>query len=188
MIGGAHVITGADKVHFATEPLDSGVERIDVDIANNALIEIPEGSGDLFAAGDSKNFDPPQTTAFTVLGIKQAQTQSAQVQLNVTDAAGNVTTCDPVITLLIREKGKPISETFFDIPQAESNITARNSDPGIKNLIITVNGEMFRMTDLKDNEERFIDVSSAMVEGDNNIIGLMAWGKPGSSATVVISD
>ena len=84
-------------VSIDIEDFDSGVEQIDIDIAHNALVEIPEGSGDLFAAGNSVNFDPPETTAFTVLGIKQVHTKSMQVQLSVTDAAGNLTTCDPVI-------------------------------------------------------------------------------------------
>ena len=101
--------------------------------------------------------------------------------------AGNETICDPVITLEIRENGKPVSHTFTDIPQAESNVTAQNGTPGVTNLEIKVNGTKFKMH-LGDGEEAYMDIFSAMVEGDNNTITLTAKGKPGGSVLVVIYD
>ncbi len=44
------------------------------------------------------------------------------------------------------------------------------------------------MAGLGDNEVRTIEVLSAMVQEDSNTITLTACGKPGASATVVISD
>ena len=52
---------------------------------------------------------------------------------------------------------------------------------------IIVNGMSFRMTDLAANENRAIDVSSAMVQGPNIII-LKGVGEPRAKATVAISD
>jgi cysteine-rich repeat protein len=128
------------------------------------------------------------TAPVIVTGTKINQSLKAQVMLEVKDVAGNTTTCDPVLTLLVRENGKPVTETLTDIPDIESQITIANGSPGIKNLLVTVNGVAFRVNGLKDFEERSFDVSSAMRPGDNNTITLTAWGKPGSQATIIVSE
>ncbi len=102
--------------------------------------------------------------------------------------AGNSANADPVLTVEIREDGKPVANTFAGIPKAEHWITICNGDPSLKNLSIAVNGKRFEVAGLKDNEVKTIDVSSAMVAGDNNVITLEARGKPGDSAVIMIHD
>ena len=119
---------------------------------------------------------------------KIEQTQASRVQLEVFDVAGNVTVCDPVTTLVVRETGKPVSETLTNIPYEESYVTVYNGDPGLKKLDIIVNGTQCKITALGHGRETTIDVLSAMLPGDNNTITLVARGKPGCSANVIISD
>ena len=93
-----------------------------------------------------------------------------------------------MITLVVRERGRPATATFSGLPRAESKVQVLNGTPGIRNLLVTVNGVRFRLAGLRDGEERSLDVSSAMRPGDGNVIALAAEGKPGGSATVVIHD
>jgi hypothetical protein len=162
----------------------SGVAEIRVTKAVNVNVSI-----DALPGQQAPYFFTPGTNVLlTVFGEKIDQSKSSQLELNVFDAAGNVTVCDPVFTVEIRENGEPVIVTFTELPEAESNITIENYAPGITNLAINVNGKKFQMAGLKDGEVRNIDVSSAMVAGYHNTMTLTASGKPGGSALVVISD
>jgi cysteine-rich repeat protein len=163
------------QITVTTQDTGSGLALITPLIATNATVNIPP-----FTAGD-KN-------PIVVIATKIDQSKKAQVMLEVKDVVGNTTTCDPVLTLLVRENGKPVTETLTEIPQAESQITVLNGSPGIKNLLVTVNGVAFRLNGLKDGEKRSVDVAAAMRTGNNNTITLTAWGKPGSQATIVIAE
>jgi hypothetical protein len=162
------------QIKVTTQDTGSGLASITPLISTNAVVTF--------------SLTPGTTDPVVVTGTKIDQSKKAQVMLEVKDVAGNTTTCDPVLTLLVRENGKPVTETLTDIPDIESQITIANGSPGIKNLLVTVNGVAFRVNGLKDFEERSFDVSSAMHEGDNNTITLTAWGKPGSQATIIISE
>lgn len=87
-----------------------------------------------------------------------------------------------------RDTGKPVAHTFTGIPNAKSKVTVYNGNPGITNVALTVNEKRLEMAGLKDGEERTIDVSSAMVAGNNNTIILESRGKPGGNAVVLIHD
>ena len=163
------------NVDIDIQDTESGLAAINVTSSNNVTVNIPA-----FTLGE--------TGVVTVHAELIVQGQSGFVLLEIIDVAGNVFDCDPVITLEIRENGKPVSHTFENVPQAESNVTVTNHDPGVKNLEIDVNGKVFSLGGLKDNEVRNLDISSAMVEGDNNTITLTAKGKPGGRVTVLITD
>jgi len=162
------------QLQITTQDTGSGLDEINVLVATNATVSIPP-----FSTGTT---DPVLVTA-----TKINQSQAARVNLEVIDVNGNITTCDPVITQTIRQDGQPVSETLSGIPQAESKVTVRNGNPGVSQLDIKVNGTTFRVSGLRNNQEKTIDVSSAMVEGDNTFI-LTAYGKPGSYATILIHD
>jgi len=162
-------------IEVFTEDNESGLASINILQDDNATVTIP-------------SFNAGTTDPVIVIGDKDDETLVSQIMLEVKDRAGNSTICDPIITLEIRETGKPVSHTFNGIPQVESKINVKNGDPGIKNLEIVVNGNKHNVAGLKDNEVRFLDVADDMVEGDDNTITLTAKGKPGGSVTVVISD
>lgn len=124
----------------------------------------------------------------TITFVKSDCSKRAVVRVKAIDMAGNESFADPVITLVSRDKGKPVSETITGIPYAENKVRILNGSPGLTNLSIIVNGREFKVNGLRDNEVKNINVASAMVTGDNNTITLTAHGKPGGSAVVIIHD
>jgi hypothetical protein len=63
-----------------------------------------------------------------------------------------------------------------------------NGSPGVRSLQVSVNGERFRVSGSGDDEQRTLDLSAAMRPGSANTVTVTADGRPGTSATVVISD
>ncbi len=113
--------------------------------------------------------------------------KSSRVELEVMDVCGNITRCDPVVSLLIRDRGKPAVESIADIPRQEHYVSIHNGTPGITALEVVVNGRSFRVAGLRDGEELTLDVDTAMLPA-HNIMIFKALGKPGGSALVVIAD
>jgi phage gp45-like len=151
----------------------SGIASITPTITQNVTTSEP------FTIGTT---DPVVMTA-----TKIDPTQKARVEWQIQDRAGNLVSCDPVVTLVIRDTGKPEEQVLSGIPGSESLVTVNNGTPGVTNLAVVVNGQKFQLAGLKDGETKTLDVSSAMVE-DDNTIALTALGKPGGSMTVVISE
>jgi len=170
------VIAGPPKqLQITGRDAGSGLQSIVVLQSTNADTVVPP-----FVAGT--------TGPVVVTATKIDQTFGSIVRLRVIDRAGNATECDPVATLVVREAGMPVSQTFGGIPQAESQVTIMNGSPGVTNLQVGVNGKRFAVAELKDGESRTIDVSSAMVAGNDNTVTLEARGRPGGGADVVIHD
>ena len=153
----------------------SGIAGIQVLESANATVAIPS-----FQAGTNE--------PLIVTGTKIDQALSSRVRLRVTDLAGNVTDCDPVLTQEVRETGKPDSSTYAGIPPEEHVLTVYNGDPGLRMLAVDVNGRKFNMTGLRPGEERTLDVASAITPGRDSTFTLTAHGKPGGSAAVMIWD
>jgi len=153
-------------------PLE-GTQSIGVSIANNIDVSIPT-----YSPG---TLDPIQVTATKIDRLK-----SARVELQV--CSSTCMLCDPVVTLVARNAGKPETQTFSQVPETENKVTIFNGSPGLKSLVIVVNDSTFRVADLEDQEHRTIDISWAIVAGSQSVITLKAAGKPGQSATVLIHD
>jgi hypothetical protein len=163
------------KIKVTTQDTGSGLASITPLIATNATVTIPP-----FTIGST---DP-----IVVTGTKIDQSKKAQVELAVKDVAGNVTTCDPVLTLLARENNKPTTETLTGIPEIESQITVFNGSPGMHVIVIKVNRFTYVLQGLRDKETRSLDVSAAMRRGHKNTVTLTGWGKRGATAEVIISE
>lgn len=154
----------------------SGLARIEVVEQDNATVSVPSHARDGF------------TGSVTVVGTKIDQGEAARVQLRVHDRSGNITDCDPVLTVVARATGRPDSQVFGDIPPEEHVVTVFNGDPGLRQLQIEVNGRKFLLAPLEPGEERTVDVASAIVPGVSSTFKLTSRGKPGGSATVMIWD
>lgn len=115
------------------------------------------------------------------------QSKVAQFVVMATDTAGCPKPCDPVVTTLEIDNGRWVRQTFEDIPQAEGFVSIQNNAPGLRRVVVEVNGKRFRVWHLKHNELRLLDVASAM-QAKDNVITLTGYGKPGASATVLIAD
>ncbi|MCC6178287.1 MAG: PD40 domain-containing protein [Chloroflexi bacterium] len=156
-----------------------------VTLSPAATAQNPPGTPGL---GTVFTYSLPTTAQVTVVATKTDQALPSHLGLKLTDATGNVTACDPLLTLTTRETGKPVSQTLTGIPQAESVVTITNATPGVKHLDIVVNGRSFKLNDLRDGEMRTLSIASALEPRDNNTIVLTARGKPGGSAQIMVSD
>lgn len=133
-------------------------------------------------------FQVGMTTTFIVEATMPVTSTTAFSHLRVKDVAGNQIPCDPVVTLVVRATGKPETQVFQNVIAAEHFVSVFNSDNGVKNLDIDVNGEKFKIAGLADGAVRSFDIAAALHEGSDNVVAVTAYGKPGASATVVIAD
>jgi len=164
------------RVEVTIKDTGTGIAEILVTKSENADTVVPP-----FTVG---------TTSPIVLSTtKIDQTQKARVEARVTDLAGNVKICDPILLLLVRDKSDSATLTAgSDVPRVEDKVTITNGSPGLSKIDIIVNGQTFKVKSLKDGEEVTVDVSSAMVPGDANKVDFKAKGKPGAFANVMIWD
>ena len=163
------------RLNVSVRDVRSGLASVQVLESDNATVNIPA-------------FERGTGEPLIVVGTKIDQARSSRVRLRVTDLAGNVTDCDPVLTQEVRKNGKPESSTYAGIPPEEHVITVYNGDPGLGMLAIDVNGRKFKMNGLRPGEERSLDVASAVTPGMDSIFTLTAHGKPGGGAAVMIWD
>jgi len=172
----ARVVAGPPTQLIITfQDSGSGLASIVVTQSDNADTVVPP-----FAVGTT---DP-----VTVTATKINQSQSAHVTIQATDTAGNVANCDPIVSLVQKDPKSDPSSTFSDVAQSEGSLLLINGKPGLKNFEAAVNGVRFKVTGLKDGEQRTIDVSSAMLPGAANVITVKGHGAKDSWATVVVSD
>jgi hypothetical protein len=166
--------SSASGITVLARDLRSGIETVTVLEAVNANVQIPP-------------FAPGTTAPLSIAGSKIDLSRSSRISLRLTDAAGNVTDCDPVLTEVERQTGKPVSQTWT-VPAAERFVTVLNGAPGLRHLEVEVNGRRYRLNDLRDDEERTLDVSAAVRAGEDSTVTLTPHGKPGGSAAVLIHD
>lgn len=169
---------GQKYIVIATQDSDGGLAAspngIVVTGSSNATISIP-------------SYTANTTSEVDVTATKIDQTMGSSVSLRVTDAAGNITDCDPAILNLSRVHGKPASTTVHSIAKGEHYVHVYNGTPGVTNLSVSVNGKNFQVSGLAAGEKRTIDVSSALGAGSNSVT-LTATGAPGGSVISVIAD
>ncbi|MGH2389853.1 MAG: OmpL47-type beta-barrel domain-containing protein, partial [Chloroflexota bacterium] len=166
--------SGQKYIQITVQDATSGIGGIVTTTLNNAAMPTT------FTAGT--------TSPVVLTATKINQSQAAQVGLQVTDLAGNVTNCDPVMTDLIRDSGKPSTITATHIAQGEHLLHIYNGDPGLSHLIIRVNGVKVNERDLAPNEQRTVDIGSALRPGDHNTVTVIARGRQRGQATLVIAD
>lgn len=154
------------------------------------------GSG-LFSVVASKLFNatlsvptfvPGSTSPIVVRATQINKRLRMQLELTVTDVAGNVVVCDPVLTSIGRGSGMPSRQTFTDLPQEEGLIEITNGKPGIRTLIVTVNGHEISVRGLRNNEVRVLNVAAWMIAGYNNTISLQLRGSGGSADIMIHGD
>jgi hypothetical protein len=168
--------TGHTFILITVQDSQSGLGSVLVTEHNNANVAVPA-----FAVG--------ATNQMVITATKITQGTSSQVALNVTDAVGNVTSCDPILTEVGNDGpgGVPRRETFHHVARAESHVTILNGTPGLDAVKLVVNGKVFEERRLADGESRSVDVSSAMHRG-NNTITVVAQGRDQGTAVILIAD
>ncbi len=109
---------------------------------------------------------------------------ASQLTVKAIDAAGLSVSCDPIETTVTKLKQDNGVQTFYGVPYEEHFVTIENG--GLKSLEIDVNGTVFKVKRLDDDEVRTVDISSAMKHNNNNTITLTPKGKKGETADVSI--
>ena len=134
-------------------------------------------------------FTAGTTDPVIVTSTKIDQNQRSTVALRVTDVAGNVTDCDPVLSMLkiTRITGRA-TQTYRGLPQAESKVMFINTRPGVRSVWVYVNGKRYKQITLRPGARRTVSVARRMKRGNHNRITLIARGKRGASTQVVIYD
>jgi hypothetical protein len=166
--------SGKQFIKVTCQDSGSGLASIQVTRGINFTVKVP-------------SFTVGTTSPVVVTATKIDNALSSSITLKVKDVAANLTTFDPVDLQLERTTGKPVSYTLTEIPEAESQITLYNGNPGLTVLYLSVNGTKLMIAGLHPNEVRTLDLSAAMVAGSNTII-LEARGWPSGIATLLIHD
>lgn len=161
------------RIHVRARDLRSGIASIQVLEQANATVAIPA-------------FTPGTTAPLEIVGTKINQALASRIRLRITDQAGNFTDCDPVLTQVVRDTGKPESQTFGGVPPEERAVTVFNGNPGLNTLDVDVNGRRYRLNNLAPGEQRTLDVGAAIENGVDSTFTLTTHGKPGGSAVVMI--
>jgi hypothetical protein len=154
------------------------------------------------ATVDISAFGNGTTQAVGVTATKTDQSARAVVELTATDQCGHVTVFDPVsATITIPAAAHSDSKShhaekfdfdhwevarFDGIGHTEGMVLLQNATPGVELLVISVNGSQFA-TYLSDGQTKKLDISSALFHGVNTV-RVAAFGDPGSSVDLTISD
>jgi hypothetical protein len=166
---------GHSFIRVAARDVAVGLQSISVVSETNATVALPHFP---------RFSRDPQVTVAT----RTDQTQRASLTLKVTTAAGTSVTCDPIVSQLVRQHGRPAFDVFRDIPSGESQVLIANGQPGFEAVDVRVNGRKFELDGLTPGAQRTLNVSSAMHPGTDNVIVVRGKGAPGGSAEIVISD
>ena len=124
-----------------------------------------------------------QTVKLTATKISEAF--GARIEILVTDVAGNSIRCDPVLTTLRRGAFR---QTFRHLTQREGVVTLKNGRPGIKTLVVTVNGKRFVARGLRAGQRLKLNIRSALRPGRNNRVTLSGRGPRNARADLAISN
>ncbi|HEV7518098.1 MAG TPA: hypothetical protein VGR07_17500, partial [Thermoanaerobaculia bacterium] len=180
------------QIDIKVQDVGSGLASIVVTKSNNADTPVPP-----FTVGTNGSL--------IVTATKIDQSQRSQVELTVTDLAGNSTVCDPILALLVRQPGKQEIQNFADVPSEEHILTIYNSKPGLANIEVWVNvgsadsncigncednradNKKYKLN-LRDGQTATLDLGKSMKPGSKNTVSIRVNGRPGSSANMMLWD
>jgi len=191
------VYANASPAYMTYQDGGSGIVRLDVitNLNTNYKVTVsPAPAGTTYSGSTSNGLAMPTGTVIKfptgitglikVSAVRVSTSKSSQLTVKATDGAGKTVTCDPVETTVMKLKNDNGDQTFNNLPYEEHFVTVENG--GLRALEIIVNGTVFKMKRLDDDEKRTIDVSSAMKHNNKNTITLSPKGKKGETADVTI--
>jgi hypothetical protein len=129
-----------------------------------------------------------QVDNVTVLGYVYRQDLNMSGSFTLNFVFDDQTYCvfDPLVTKLIINTGHSVIQTFKNIGAAEHFISVTNGVPGLKDLIIRINGRNFKKLDLAEPVIN-VDVGSVMTM-KNNTISFIGGGDVGAFANIEVGD
>jgi hypothetical protein len=167
----------------------SGLKSITVTELTNATAQVGAYRSGITLVPTQVDTPLHPTTAVNVTATKINQSLSSQVALTVVDAVGNTTNCDPVLaTLSDPAHGDAGWQVFSNLDQSESKVRITNDRPGLRKVVVVVNGRRFTADNLRADEVRLLDVARAMRPGDDNTIMVRGTGPTNGTADILIWD
>jgi hypothetical protein len=131
---------------------------------------------------------PPGSTQITVTASRVDRTVPARFTLRACSPSGCCEFGDPTLSQIqIPDGTNKAIDHFIDIPSAERFVTIQNGAPGLRRVQLVVNGKRLPARWLRDNLSRTIAIPHEMLE-EQNIVSVLANGRPGSAALVLLSD
>lgn len=185
-VGGAHIVDAArsepaseitalspGSMQLTALEANNGVRAVQVHATHNATLAIPTF--------------PMGTKAPVNVGISKTNpAQPAHARLALSTVGGATVIVDPVLLTLNGSLASPVKAFVGKLPRARSQLTIYNGGVGLQSLRIQVNGISFFLEDFELGEVRHFDVSSAMKDGDTNIMVFTPFSSvPGSAAVLI---
>jgi hypothetical protein len=146
------------------------LDRIEVTRADNAEMSIPA-------------FTPGTAATIKVCETKIKENKTSFSEIRITDRAGNILLCDPVIAVV-----GPGRHHFGGLHQTVHKLLLRNGNPGLRRVELRVNGRRLVTRALRPGGALRLDLARAMRPGPVNRVRVRAHGAANGSATLVISD
>jgi hypothetical protein len=171
---GIDPVTQQRFIEVTVQDPSSGLVSVSTTELVNATVSLPD-----FVNGVQ--------TPLIVRAIKIDQTLPSQLGLEVVNAAGSVTFCDPV-AVVVGGRGEPKSATVTNIKPQEHFVVIYNGKPGIRTLHVKVNHLTWQVRQLRPGEVRTLDIARALNPKGPNTVTVTAEGPPNGSAMVLISD
>lgn len=172
----ASTIAGPPKqIQVMVQDTGSGLASVHVDTSVNATTAVPA-----FTSGT--------TSAVLVTSTKVDQTKSSSLALTVTDVAGNVTRCDPMVPGIGGTGTAAIgtARTFGNLHATQSRVTITNASTSAGTFSVLVNHKVF-VVNVAAGLSRMIDVASAMRSGHDNRIVVRPRNAKKARATVTVT-
>lgn len=163
------VIAGPPKqVHVTVRDTGSGLDTISVTKHINSTVAVPAHA-------------PGTTSPVVVTATKLNQSATSVIALQVTDEAGNVKNCDPVLTTV---RSGHITHVR-GLPHAEHTVRFSNTSKHAMTIRVAVNRHRVKVLHLAAKATRRITLHH-LRRGDRNRVSLHATGARRASADVVI--
>lgn len=125
------------------------------------------------------------TSPFMVTATKTNQAYGSTLKLTITDVAGNVTTCDPIMPgARIVKLVAGHAQQLVGLPSGLTTLTVKTGSAG-GGVLIRVNGHVIRLSGLGAHSTRQVDIAHWMLQGRHNRIVVQKVGRSGRSTVVI---
>jgi uncharacterized protein YkwD/plastocyanin len=186
---GVNPTTGQRYLVVVVQDAQSGLKQITLTTLNNAVAQVGRYASGITTAPTTVPIDDHSTGQVQITATRVDATKASQLAMLVTDVAGNSTACDPVLaTLSDGLHGQAGWQVFNHLDESESKVRIANGTPGVRRVLLLVNGRRFTLDGLRPNEVRLVDVARAMGRGMNNTIVVRAEGPRDGTADVLVWD
>jgi len=180
---------GQKYIQVTVQDSDGGLKSITMTTLVNTSAQVGGYQSGITLVPTTVQIADHTTNPVIITATRLDSTKASQVALSVTDMAGHITACDPVLTTLTDNKhGQAGWQVFTDLSQAENRVRITNGHPGLRRALILANGRRFAVDGLRPDEVRVVYVAPAMKPGDHNTIVVRGSGPNDGSADVLIWD